>query len=73
MKVSVGEVWIHSKTRGEYEIIALAKMQTKNELDMLECVVYKSLETGLVWVRPLVDFLEIIDEENNTQRFVRVK
>jgi hypothetical protein len=72
--IKVGEVWRHVKTGGEYEIIGLGKLQVKNEnLDNQECVIYKSVLDKHIWVRPVADFLEIVDRENNTQRFVKLK
>lgn len=73
----IGEVWQHVKSGGIYEIVVIGRMQTKNELDMAECVVYKSLRekdkfgVGSIWVRPLKDFLEIGDD--NIPRFILAK
>lgn len=59
-----GEVWQHHKTKGEYEIIGVGKLQVKvDSLDMQECVIYKALSDGKLWVRPLVDFVEILINE----------
>jgi hypothetical protein len=57
-----GEVWQHSKTKGEYEIIGTARLQVKNEdLDMKECVIYKARTDEKVWVRPVEDFIEEVE------------
>ena len=60
------EVWMHKKTGGLYERLHDAKMQAKEwfdgndddgaDIDMRDVVVYRSLEDGLVWVRPVEDF-----------------
>lgn len=71
----IGEIWQHYKTKGEYEIIGIGKMQVKiEELDMKECVIYKSLSDGKLWARPLEDFVELVITEEGQQvgRFVKV-
>jgi hypothetical protein len=76
MTPQIGEIWQHYKTKGEYEIVDLGKLQVKvDELDMKECVVYKSLEDNNVWVRPLADFVEIVknEEGNDVTRFSKVR
>lgn len=71
MKPIVREIWRHYKTKGEYEIMELGKLQVKDEkLDMEECVVYRSLSDGLIWIRPLQDFVEDIGE--GVARFAKV-
>ena len=44
---------------GDYEIIAIAR---DSEDRSRELVVYKSLDKGYVWVRPLEMFLEEVDK-----------
>lgn len=71
-----GEIWQHHKTRGEYEIIGIGQMQLKIEaLDMKECVIYKALSDGKLWVRPLDDFTEYIENETgeNVLRFSKIR
>lgn len=64
MKPQKGEIWQHYKTKGEYEIIDIGKLQTKiDSLDMQECVIYKSCTDGNTWVRPVEDFIENITTE----------
>jgi hypothetical protein len=65
MKIEIGEKWKHVKSGGEYEIVGVGRLQVKNEdLDMAECVIYKSLQdsgeykAGCIWVRPMNDFLD---------------
>jgi hypothetical protein len=64
MQINIGERWRHVKSGGEYEIVAIGRLQVSGELDMAECVVYKSLRgsgdypVGSIWVRPLKDFLD---------------
>lgn len=72
-KIEVGQVWRHyKKVEIGYEILNLGKFQTKNELDEKDCVVYRNIKTGEVWVRPVTDFLEIVYPEN-VRRFVRLR
>jgi hypothetical protein len=71
-----GEIWQHYKTKGEYEILGLGRMQVKIEsLDMKECVIYKALSDEKLWVRPLADFMEeiIIESGEKVQRFHKVR
>jgi hypothetical protein len=57
------ETWQHYKTKGKYEIVGIGQLQVKvDPLDMKECVIYKA-EDGKLWVRPLVDFLELVAAE----------
>lgn len=70
-----GEIWQHYKTKGEYEIIGLGKLQVKNEtLDMVGCVFYKALSDGALWARPVSDFIEDVNDENGSivGRFIKV-
>lgn len=46
-------VWIHKKTQGLYVVI---DMDANIEATLEKAVVYKSLETGQVWVRPASEF-----------------
>ena len=71
-----GEVWQHYKTKGEYTILGTGQMQVKiTDLDMKECVIYKALSDKKLWVRPLVDFVEEVNNEegNPVQRFIRIR
>lgn len=71
-----GQVWQHYKTKGEYTILGIGQLQVKSaDLDMKDCVIYKSLSDGKVWVRPMEDFIEPIDtaEGDATQRFIKVR
>ncbi|MCF7844049.1 DUF1653 domain-containing protein [Candidatus Gracilibacteria bacterium] len=75
MTPQAGEIWQHYKTRGEYEIIGIGKLQTKvAELDMKECVIYKA-PSGSLWSRPLADFIEeVLNEgEEKVLRFTKIK
>ncbi len=72
----IGETWQHYKTKGEYEIIGIGKLQVKVEpLDMVDCVIYRAILGGEFWVRPLVDFAETITNEEGKEvsRFLKVK
>ena len=69
------EIWQHHKTKGEYEIIGIGQLQTKvAELDLKECVIYKS-PAGTLWARPLTDFVEIIinKEGESVPRFQKLR
>jgi hypothetical protein len=71
-----GEVWQHYRTKGKYEILGIGKLQVKQEeLDMKECVLYKSLADDELWVRPLEDFLEQVEDERGqaSARFTKLK
>ena len=72
-----GEVWQHYKTKGEYTVLGIGQMQVKiADLDMKECVIYKSLSDEKIWVRPLVDFCEDInltDGKDSVSRFVKIR
>ena len=71
-----GEVWQHYKTKGEYEILGIGKLQVKIEsLDMKECVLYRTLSDEKLWARPLEDFIEEVSLENGelVPRFSKVR
>lgn len=51
-KVIKGARAVHVKSGGEYEVVEVANM----EADQTLVVVYRSLSTGQVWVRPYVEF-----------------
>ena len=71
-----GEIWQHYKTKGEYTILGTGQMQVKvTDLDMKDCVIYKALSDKKLWVRPLVDFIEEVNNEegNPVQRFIRIR
>jgi hypothetical protein len=71
MQIKKGQIWSHYKyPKKRYEIIELAK----NSENLEEMVVYKALyqgdfKFGQVWVRPLKEFLEII--ERNGEKIER--
>jgi hypothetical protein len=76
MKPAIGEIWQHHKTKGDYEIVGIGKLQVKEvSLDMVECVVYKALSDGQLWTRPLVDFVEYTDDGagGTVPRFSKIK
>jgi hypothetical protein len=64
MQPQVNEIWRHYKTKGDYLIINLATMQVKVEtLDMQPCVIHKALSDEKIWLRPLIDFIELVNGE----------
>ena len=55
---------------GEYEVLGVGR---NSENPAEEMVIYRSLEMGELWVRPLSMFLEQVDrDEYKGQRFVYV-
>jgi hypothetical protein len=54
---------------GEYEIVATGFLEESEQ----PCVIYRSIETNQVWVRTASNFLEMIDQNSQTQpRFMQV-
>lgn len=59
-------VYRHKKTGGLYKVLGVGRMQAEKwyepdgdgaaTVDMREVVVYRSLQDGLLWVRPRQDF-----------------
>jgi hypothetical protein len=75
-------VWVHYKDLNrEYRVICVALTQMKQEeLDHQPVVVYEALyevtdPKHKYWVRPLVDFLEVMDLPDGDQstRFIKVR
>lgn len=57
-----GQQYRHYKG-GEYEVAATGFLEDS----LTPCVVYRSLETGIVWVRSADDFLGVVTLENGQQ------
>lgn len=51
--VTVGSKWIHLKSKHTYEVVAIGYLESS----LTTIVVYKGSE-GLVWVRPITEFLD---------------
>lgn len=51
--VTVGSKWLHLKSKHTYEVIAVGCLESS----LTTVVVYKGSE-GLVWVRPITEFLD---------------
>lgn len=51
--VTVGSKWLHLKSKHTYEVIAVGYLESS----LTTIVVYKGSE-GLVWVRPITEFLD---------------
>lgn len=51
----------HRKTGGLYLLVGPATMQHDGWMDMKDMVVYRSVETAALWVRPKDEFLERFD------------
>lgn len=47
-------LWVHVKTKGEYEVIGEVQIEETNETGY----VYRSIEHGTIWVRPKTKFLD---------------
>lgn len=55
---------------GEYEVIGVGRMTEDREEEM---VIYKSLETGYIWIRPLKMFVEEVDKPEYNYKGPRFK
>ena len=64
--IQVGKIYKHFKGN-LYKVIALANCSETND----ELVVYESIETKKVWVRPKTMWSEIVDKKG-TARFTLV-
>lgn len=68
LPIHVGEVYQHYKG-GTYEIVALAVQEQTLE----PCVVYKNMDTPLVWVRAWSNWNEEVEVEGKSvPRFTRI-
>ncbi len=66
-EITIGETYRHYKGN-LYKVIALAKHSETTE----DMVVYQSLTTGEVWVRPAGMWNQIVDDKG-TLRFTKIK
>jgi hypothetical protein len=57
LKVKPGK-YVHYKG-GEYEVVGVGR----DESTLEELVIYKALASGDLWVRPLANFLELVEVE----------
>ena len=68
LRIKVGQRYRHFKG-GEYEIVAMALQEDT----LLPVVVYRSLSKGLIWVRTVEDFMQVIDRDVYTgPRFMKI-
>lgn len=51
--VTVGSKWLHLKSKHTYEVVTVGYLESS----LTTIVVYKGSE-GLVWVRPITEFLD---------------
>lgn len=51
--ITVGSKWLHLKSKHTYEVVAIGYLESS----LTTIVVYKGVE-GLVWVRPITEFLD---------------
>ena len=65
--VEVGKKYRHYKTKGIYEVLAIAK-HTETEEDL---VIYQNLATKEVWARPKAMFEEVFSD--GITRFEEIK
>lgn len=66
-EIVVGKTYRHYKGN-LYKIIALAKHSETVE----DMVVYQSVKTGDIWVRPMVMWNQVVDDKG-TLRFTEIK
>lgn len=59
-----GTVWKHTKSGRHYVVVVVAK----READCEPAVVYKSVDDGGVWVRPLAEWHQIVPVDDKTGR-----
>ena len=65
-KIEIGKTYLHYKGN-KYKVVGLAKHSETLE----EMVVYESLKSGGLWVRPASMWNEIVDDKG-TQRFTLI-
>lgn len=58
--ISVGNIWKHIKTGGQYRILYTEPLLQIEDpkWDMTNCIIYQSMKDNRVWVRPKTEFLE---------------
>lgn len=62
-QVEVGQVWKHSNG-GKYQIDSIGEIKVNDNLGWIDCVTYRSLETGKFYTRMLSDFLANFERIN---------
>jgi len=50
----MSDIWLHVKTHKLYRFVASGKLEN----DATAVVVYQSVDTGDIWVRPLLEFCD---------------
>ena len=71
-KIAVGSFYTHYKHPDikEYQIVDVGIFEKTEEV----CIVYKSLHTGISWIRTIDNFLEEVEVEGKkVKRFKNVK
>lgn len=63
------EIYKHFKTGNLYELLHIGKHSETQE----EVVVYRSMKTGEVWVRPRKMFFEVVTDPDGRQPVPRFK
>jgi hypothetical protein len=53
----------HHFKGGDYEVLGVGRLSEDREQEM---VIYKSLKTGFIWLRPVEMFLENVDRDGYT-------
>lgn len=51
---AIGKLFLHVKSNGLYRVLNFAIIEATNT----EAVVYQSEETGIIWVRPSLEFFD---------------
>ena len=51
---NIGSLFRHKKTGGVYRPLMVCELES----DLTEMVVYKNIDTGRVWVRPVSEFYD---------------
>ena len=62
-QLKVGDEYIHRNKGGHYVVSEF--LQTKIEGVWIDCVIYKSLEDGLRWCRPVNNFIQKFDKKED--------
>lgn len=55
-QLNIGDEYIHKNTGGHYVVSEF--LQTKINGVWIDCVIYKNLESGIRWCRPVDNFKE---------------
>ena len=67
LEIKPGQIWIHYKGPNKrYEIIAIGKdSETLEDLVVYKALYQGEFKFGQIWIRPVKEFLEIIEKDGN--------